>query len=140
MLQTTPMIASAVATQHQVLAESEARRMEKTDADIEKPALAAVKESPKKVNEEPKPGNKPINQDQKKELQKIKNRFRQLEEQVAALTQNKNRLEASLADPAIYSDKEKFKQAETEYNNANAQLLQATAEYEQVFEKMMEME
>ncbi len=121
-------------------AESEARRMEKTDADIEKPALAAVKESPKKVNEEPKPGNKPINQDQKKELQKIKNRFRQLEEQVAALTQNKNRLEASLADPAIYSDKEKFKQAETEYNNANAQLLQATAEYEQVFEKMMEME
>ena len=121
-------------------AESEARRMEKTDAGIEKPVIAAVKESPKKLSEEPKQGNKPINQEQKKELQKIKNRFRQLEEQLAALTQNKIKLEASLADPQIYSDKEKFKQAETDYNNANAQLLKANAEYEEVFEKMMEID
>ena len=123
-----------------VKAEADARRMEKSDADNEKKVVTPVKESPQKATEEPKQGNKPINQEQKKELQKIKNRFRQLEEQLASLTQNKNKLEASLADPAIYSDKEKFKQAETEYNNANAQLLQANAEYEQVFEKMMEME
>ena len=121
-------------------AESETRRMEKTDSVIEKTASVTVKEPQKKGKEEPKPVNKPINQDQKKELQKIKNRFRQLEEQLAALTQNKNKLEASLADPQIYSDKEKFKQAETDYNNANAQLLKANAEYEEVFEKMMEME
>ncbi len=121
-------------------AASEARRTEKSDADIEKPVIAAVKESPKKVSEETKQGNKPINQEQKKELQKIKNRFRQLEEQLAALTQDKIKLEASLADPQIYSDKEKFKQAETDYNNANAQLLKANAEYEEVFEKMMELE
>lgn len=121
-------------------AETENRRMEKTDPVIEKAASTTVKESPRKDKEDPKPANKPINQEQKKELQKIKNRFRQLEEQLAELTQHKNRLEASLADPEIYSDKEKFKHAETEYNNATAQLAKTNTEYEEVFEKMMELE
>ena len=52
----------------------------------------------------------------------------------------KNTLEASLSDPAIYSDKNKFIQAEADYNNALSALNTANAEFEEVFEKLMQLE
>jgi len=126
--------------ERRIKAEAEAKRNEKAESNGEKAKAVIEKEPVKKEKAEEKQSNKPINQDQKKELQKIKTRFRQLEENVATLTKNKIRLEASLADPEIYSDKVKFKQAEAEYNKAAADLNAANAEYEEVFEKMMEME
>ena len=126
--------------ERRIKAEAEAKRNEKAESNGEKAKAVIEKEPVKKEKAEEKQSNKPINQDQKKELQKIKTRFRQLEENLATLTKNKSKLEASLADPEIYSDKNKFKQAEAEYNKAAADLNAANAEYEQVFEKMMEME
>ena len=126
--------------ERRIKAEAEAKRNEKAESNGEKAKAVIEKEPVKKEKAEDKNSNKPINQDQKKELQKIKTRFRQLEENVATLTKNKVRLEASLADPEIYSDKDKFKKAEAEYNKAAADLNAANAEYEEVFEKMMEME
>jgi ATP-binding cassette subfamily F protein 3 len=126
--------------ERRIKAEAEAKRNEKAESNGEKAKAVIEKEPVKKEKAEEKQSNKPINQDQKKELQKIKTRFRQLEENLAILTKNKSRLEASLADPEIYSDKNKFKQAEAEYNKAAADLNAANAEYEEVFEKMMEME
>ena len=101
----------------------------KAEVKVEKKAEAEVKQS-----------NKPINQDHKKELQKIKNRFKQLEESIAALQKNKIALEASLADPEIYNSKDKFVKAEADYNKAVGDLNIANAEFEIVFEKMMELE
>jgi len=63
-----------------------------------------------------------------------------LEEKVALLTNQKSELEAALTDPATYSDKQKFLQAETAYNKAAAELDQLNKQYEQVFEKIMELE
>ncbi len=123
-------------------AEAEAKKMEKVDK------VEGVKQKGKAVNEkdevvvkvETKQPNKPINQDIKKELQKVKNRFKQLEDNIAALQKNKAALEASLADPEIYNSKDKFIKAEADYNKAVGDLNIANAEFEKVFEKMMELE
>ena len=100
-----------------------------------------TKEEPlnlKPLNEQSKAG--PINKEHKKELQKQQRIFQQLEEKVASLTKQKNELEAALTDPATYSDKQKFIQAEAAYNKAAAELEQLNKQFEQVFEKIMELE
>ncbi len=92
-----------------------------------------------KVKHEPRPDTA-INKDVKKELQKQQKLFQQLEEKISALTRQKSELEASLIDPAIYSDKTKFLQAETAYKKAETELAALNAEYEKVFEKIMQLE
>jgi ATP-binding cassette subfamily F protein 3 len=84
--------------------------------------------------------NSPINKEHKKELQRQQKIFQQLEEKVALLTNQKSELEAALTDPATYSDKQRFLQAETAYNKAAAELDQLNKQYELVFEKIMELE
>ena len=94
---------------------------------------------PQTLNSKPQT-SAPINKEHKKELQKQQRIFQQLEEKVALLTKQKNELEAALTDPATYSDKQKFLQAETSYNKAASELEQLNKQYEQVFEKIMELE
>jgi ATP-binding cassette subfamily F protein 3 len=81
-----------------------------------------------------------INKDAKKELQKQQRLFQQLEEKIASLSKQKIQLEASLTDPATYSDKNKFVQAESDYKKAAAELEKTNQQYEQVFEKIMDLE
>jgi len=98
--------------------------------------------------EQPKPVTQPvaatqnsgIDKELKKELTKQKNLFKQLEEKIADLTKKKAQLELDLASPDVYGDKTKFLQTETAYNNAANELTKANAEYEVVFEKLMELE
>ena len=111
-------------------AEAEAKKGEKALLKNEKPEL-----KPEKTVQQ-----KWVNNDQKKDLQKIKTQVKQLEEKLAKLNKNKTDLENSLAAPEIYNDKNKFLQAEANYNKAVKELADANAEYEEVFEKMMEME
>jgi ATP-binding cassette subfamily F protein 3 len=82
----------------------------------------------------------PVNKDVKKELQKQQKIFQQLEEKIATLNKQKNELEASLVSPDVYSDKARFLQAESAYKKAAAELQQLNAEYETVFEKIMQLE
>jgi ATP-binding cassette subfamily F protein 3 len=87
-----------------------------------------------------KTSHTPIDKDAKKELQKAQKHFQQLEEKIAALNKQKDVLEASLSDPAVYSDKTKFQQAEAAYKKAGDDLALLNAAYEKVFEKIMELE
>jgi ATP-binding cassette subfamily F protein 3 len=112
-------------------AEAEAERLEKSKVKTE------VKQAPVKVE---KAVPKTLDNETKKELQKIKSRFGQLETKLVELNSNKSTLEAVLADPSIYGDKNKFLLAEADYNKAVKELADANAEFEVVFEKMMEME
>ncbi|PZR25448.1 MAG: ABC transporter ATP-binding protein [Citrobacter freundii] len=123
-------------------------RMAKQEAELKKAETKAGKQQEK---QEPKPEVKPvqpaapvvsapINKEAKKELQKLQKNFQQLEEKIAQLNKEKARLEAALADPATYTDKTKFKQAEDAYKTAETELSRANTEYEQTFEKIMEME
>jgi len=91
--------------------------------------------------EKPKQDVKPtIDKEHKKELQKVQKQFQQLEERTATLTKKRQELEAALTLPEIYSDKNKFIKAEADYKSISAELVKATAEYETVFEKLMELE
>lgn len=106
---------------------ADAKKQEKTEEKVVK--VEKVEKAPEKV----------ISNDQKKELQKVKTKFKQLEEKLVELNKKKTELENALADPNIYGDKTKFVKAETDYNNAVKELQDANSEYEKVFEKMMEM-
>jgi ATP-binding cassette subfamily F protein 3 len=103
-------------------------------------AKEEVKEQPKQVVKVTKPTPAPVNNEAKKELQKLKTKFKNLEEQLEKLKTSKVTLEAALADPAVYSDKQKFLKAEADYNKANKEWQDANAEYEVLFERIMELE
>ena len=70
----------------------------------------------------------------------MQKQFQQLEEKIAQLNKKKTELESSLTDPAIYSDRSKFLEAENAYKKSGNELEQLNAEYEIVFEKIMELE
>ena len=106
----------------------------------EPPAPKAVKPAEPEKKAEPQKQNIPINKDHKKELQKVQKQFQQLEQRIAELNYDKQTCEEALADPSNYSDKQKFLQTEEKYKNAQAELRKLHAEYEKVFEKMMELE
>jgi len=95
----------------------------------------------KPVKEEPKTDQRTsIDKELKKELQKQKSRFQQLEEKIAQLNKKKLQLETDLASPDVYGDKTKFLATETAYKTNTIDLEKANAEYETVFEKLMELE
>jgi ATP-binding cassette subfamily F protein 3 len=120
------------------MAKTEVRSRDSKSNDSNK---SNTKEVPKPQTSNNKPQTtSPINKEHKKELQKQQRIFQQLEEKVALLTKQKNELEAALTDPSTYSDKQKFIQAEASYNKAASELAQLNKQYEQVFEKIMELE
>lgn len=104
------------------------------------PSTADVLLEPKQSNNPSPQNGSPINKEAKKELQKQQRLFQQLEEQIAAMQQKKGQLEASLTSPEIYSDKQKFTEAETNYKKAADELVRLNKEYERIFEKIMELE
>jgi ATP-binding cassette subfamily F protein 3 len=82
----------------------------------------------------------PVDKEVKKEYQKNKTRFQQIEEKLALLNKEKLSLETAMAAPDNYSNKEKFHQTETAYKKVTEELATLNKEYELVFEKVMELE
>ena len=78
--------------------------------------------------------------DQKKELQKQQRIFQQLEEKISKQNEIKSQLEIALANPATYSDKNKFLQTENDYKKVSGELTRLNTEYEKVFEKIIGLE
>ncbi len=88
----------------------------------------------------PPPPKTAIDKDLKRELQKQQKQAQQLEEQIGKLKEQLKKLETDMANPDIYGDKQKFRNTEDAYKKANTDLTKANAEYEEVFEKVMELE
>jgi len=84
--------------------------------------------------------NAPANKEAKKELQRQQRLFQELETKISALSKQKAALEAYLADPSTYSDKNKFVKTEAEYKKAADELDRVNHQYEQVFDKIVELE
>ena len=82
----------------------------------------------------------PVDKEVKREYQKNKTRFQQIEEQLAQLNKKKAELEITMASPDNYSNKEKFHQTESSYKKVMEELVTLNKEYEIVFEKVMELE
>jgi ATP-binding cassette subfamily F protein 3 len=105
------------------------------------PPREAKKEEIKKQPTQPAAvNNSQVDKELKKEYQKNKNRFQQIEEQLAKLNKGKLDLEQLMASPDNYANKEKFHQTESSYKKINAELADLNKEYERVFEKVMELE
>jgi len=129
-------------------------RMAKQEADAKKAEAGGKKSDGKNQKQEKKTEVKvtapapeikvqpsaPINKEFKKELQKQQRIFQQLEEKIAGLKTEQQNLEAALSDPAVYSDKTKFLEAETAYKKASAELVSLNSDYEKAFEKIVELE
>lgn len=81
-----------------------------------------------------------VGKELKKELQKQQKIFQQLEEKIAVLSEKKKTLEAALADPATYSDKNKFLKTEKDYKNVCEEVNSLNLQFEKVFEKIMKLE
>ena len=84
--------------------------------------------------------NSSVDKELKKEYQKHKNRFQQIEEKLAKLNNRKVELEADMAAPENYANKDKFQQTESEYKKITSELATLNKEYETVFDKVMELE
>lgn len=127
-------------------------RMAKQEADAKKAESGGKRSEGKNQKQEKKTEVKitapeikvqpsaPINKEFKKELQKQQRIFQQLEEKIAGLKTEQQKLEAALSDPAVYSDKNKFLDAETAYKKASAELVSLNSDYEKAFEKIVELE
>lgn len=113
---------------------------ERRQKEIEKNKAAAAAVVLPIENKAPKAAPKNENNESKKELQKLKSAFKQLEEQLSKLQLKKTQLEADLASPSIYENKEKFVQTETAYKQVNNEIETANKAYESTFEKIMELE
>lgn len=98
---------------------------------------AAVVEKKETLKSEPTTA---IDKELKKEYQKQKNQFQQLEEKLEKLKSKKTELEALMASPDIYANKEKFADTENNYKQVSAEIITLSSQYETVFEKVMELE
>jgi ATP-binding cassette subfamily F protein 3 len=120
----------------------------KSEAGNQKAEPAAPKQQVVAPKPEPVADNKPqpadvkgpINKELKKELQKQQKLFQQLEEKIAQLNKEKATLEARLTAPDTYADRNKFVQTETDYKKVSDELQRMNKQYEEVFEKIMELE
>ncbi len=84
--------------------------------------------------------NDQLEKESKKELQKLKSKFSQLEDRISELNKNKTTLETQLGSPEIYGDHEKFRNVEADYQKLQKDLEEQNAEYESLFEKIMKLE
>src|SRR5579871_595261 len=121
-------------------AQSQESKVQSSEA--AKPALEKKESAPdiKPVVEQRATNNISINKESKKELQKQQRIFQQLEEKIAQLTSQKNELEKLLTDASVYSDKNKFLEAEKNHARAAQELSSLNKQYEEVFEKIMQLE
>ncbi|RYY88556.1 MAG: ATP-binding cassette domain-containing protein [Chitinophagaceae bacterium] len=99
------------------------------------------KQEPKKV-EEPVPtvAKKAINKELQKELQKYQRQFGQVEHDLARQNEQKLTIEAALAAPETYSNADLFKKTEADYAAVQKKIAELNKQYEQLFEKIIEME
>lgn len=78
--------------------------------------------------------------ERKKTLQQQQKQFEKLEEQLNTAEAVKSSLEQQMAAPEVYADKEKYKEIEQQYKKSISQLEQIRQQYDQVFEKLLELE
>jgi ATP-binding cassette, subfamily F, member 3 len=101
--------------------------------------LTGNEEKPASTNQST-PTTNNLDRDQKKELQRLQRQFQKAEEEVNKKNKKKAELEQELGKPENYSDHSKFLALETDYKKVMQDLAAANADYEKLFEKIMEME
>lgn len=101
--------------------------------------------SPKASEPAPKPVEKKetkpvVDHSNEKELKKLRQDLKKLEEQVEGLEKEKADLEAQLADETVYGDAAKLKEATARYDSLKARLSTSQNDWEQLAERILELE
>jgi ATP-binding cassette subfamily F protein 3 len=81
-----------------------------------------------------------INKEIQKDLQKHQRLFKHTEEELAKFSEEKKIIESKLASPEIYTDKQKFAETEKKYKDLQNKIDQLNKSYEEMFEKILELE
>ena len=100
---------------------------------------STVNRQPSTGNSQPLTGNRQPSTESK-EKKKLQREFDELEKKIAQLKEDKTKAELALADPAVYSDKIKFQDAEKKYKELNSQLSPLELKYEELFEQLMKFD
>jgi ATP-binding cassette subfamily F protein 3 len=82
----------------------------------------------------------PIDKDLQKQIQKLQKALAQLEHNIETLNKEKVAIELQMADPAIYSDVQKFQTIEKSYHDKNALIRSMNKEYEIAFNDLLILE
>jgi len=109
------------------------KRSKKAEPVIEKQVVVEAPQVVKQVNTSEQ-------RELQKEHQKQQKAFQKLEEQINKMKEEKAKLEEQLADPAFYSDKDKFQKLDEMYKQHSAKLDVLNKEYDKAFELIMELE
>ena len=121
-------------------------RMSKRTSDNMKGADSRIETDNKKTEVINKPVNQPkaptsaLSNEQQKELQKWQKQFGKTESELERLKSRQKGIETEMAAPDIYADRTKFLQLENEYKNNGQKINSLNKEYEDLFEKILEME
>lgn len=93
---------------------------------------------------QPKPEKKQVNEDElralRKDLQSKQKSFQKLEDEMNRCQEEKRKLEAELADPAVYSNKEQFKKIDEEYKKVSVRFEDISKRYDKAFEEILAIE
>lgn len=115
--------------QRQQKAAEQAAKESKAAAPTPAPAAPAPVAAPAKTG-------KPIN----KELQKLQRQFAKLEEQLNAAKTKQTEIELELSKPENYANKDSFTKLEQAYAQSKAEVIKLEADYEKLFEQIVEAE
>ena len=85
-------------------------------------------------------GNSNPNKEKQKEEKRIRSKFNKLEEELNALNAEKAELEATLAHPDTYLNRNLFQATETKYNSISLKIGYLQPEYETLFEQLLQFE
>ncbi|MES2479193.1 MAG: ABC-F family ATP-binding cassette domain-containing protein [Bacteroidota bacterium] len=97
------------------------------------PKVAAPKQEKKNVNDDEQRALR-------KDLQAKQKNFQKLEEELNKCKVEKLKVEALLADPSVYQDKDKFKKLDEQYKQMITQLDTLNKYYDKAFEEIMTIE
>lgn len=115
--------------QRQQKAAEQAAKENKAAAPTPAPAAPAPVAAPAKTG-------KPIN----KELQKLQRQFAKLEEQLNTAKTKQTEIELELSKPENYANKDSFTKLEQSYAQTKAEVSRLEADYEKLFEQIVEAE
>lgn len=111
--------------------EREKRKQQKAAAPVVQEEKPKEKNNPKQHHED---------RELKKEHQRKQKKFQRIEEEVNKMQEEKTQLEAKLADPEFYADKDKFQKLDETYKAHTDKLDVLMKDYDKLFEELLEME
>jgi ATP-binding cassette subfamily F protein 3 len=120
--------------------ESTKSEIQNTKEEVQKSEVFNKKPEPQIANHKPQTPNQPVNRDLQRELQKQQRRLSNLEVDITKASNEKERLEVAMAQPENFSDRKKFVSLEEDYVKVKLTLTSLNKEYEELFEKVMELE